>query len=930
MKYHGFPRTNPLRAALVLLTGWLLTENAFSITDPSLQVQFVRIGQNVVVSWSGANAVPYQVQASSDLTSWTNISPVLTGTGLQLSFTNSLVGQGGQFFRVNRLFPAAPGSATFDPTTGLLTVVGDALHTFINVANDGTGSGVLVVNGGAIPITGGTPTTANTVLIQILGSPGDDQLMVSPGLPPAHIFGAEGNDTLYGGSGNDMLVGGPGRDILAGRQGSDILYADGDDTVIWNPGDSSDLIQGSGTNNTLVFNCANINERIELFANGPRLRLTRDVANITIDADGIQTVNINALGGTDNIMVDSLVGTAVALVNVDLASVVGTTNGDATADTVTIVGTSGADTFNVAANGSAVEVTGLGALVHVVNAELANDRIAITGVGGDLVNVNGTDGPDTMQIVLSPLTNFARVYVSGYTIPVDVNGALTLRVNGLGGPDTITGGNAIAALNIPIILDGGDGDDMIIGTDAADTIYGGAGTNTIIGGRGNDILYPSGNDTVSWNPGDGSDTIQGSGTNNTLVFNASNVSEKIELSANGPRLRLTRDVASIVLDADGIQTVNINALGGSDNVIVDNLVGTAVALVNVDLASVVGTTNGDGAADTVTIAGTSGADTFNVAANGNAVEVTGLGALVRVINAELANDRIAITGVGGDLVNVNGTDGPDTMQIVLAPLTNYARVYVSGYTIPVDVNGALTLRVNGLGGPDTITGGNAIAALNIPIILDGGDGDDMIIGTDAADTIYGGAGTNTIIGGRGNDILYPSGNDTISWNPGDGSDVIQGSGTNNTLVFNAANINERIELSANGPRLRLTRDVASITLDADGVQTVNIRALGGIDNVIVNSLVGTAVSQVNVDLAGSGGTGDGAADTVTIYGTAAPDTFNITTNAGVVTVSGTIPQVQISHPEVANDTLVINGLDGTDVFNVGPGVISLIGLILNQ
>lgn len=232
MKTHNF------RVALLLAAGWLLAENGFGITDPGLQTQFTRSGQNVIVGWTGANTVPYQVQASSNLTSWTSISPVLTGTGLQLSFTNSLLAQSRQFFRVNRLFPAAPGSATFNPATGLLTIVCDALHTNINVANDGTG--VIVINGG-------TATTANTVLIQILGSAGDDQITIGAGLAPAHIFGAEGNDTLFGGSGNDVLVGGPGRNTLAGRQGNDILYPDGDDTLIWNPGDGSDLIQGSGT-----------------------------------------------------------------------------------------------------------------------------------------------------------------------------------------------------------------------------------------------------------------------------------------------------------------------------------------------------------------------------------------------------------------------------------------------------------------------------------------------------------------------------------------------------------------------------------------------------------------------------------------------------------------------------------------------------------
>ena len=47
--------------------------------------------------------------------------------------------------------------------------------------------------------------------------------------------------------------------------------------------------------------------------------------------------------------------------------------------------------------------------------------------------------------------------------------------------------------------------------------------------------------------------------------------------------------------------------------------------------------------------------------------VIGLGALAQVSNAELANDRIVVNGVGGDTVNVNGTAGADTMQVLPSP-----------------------------------------------------------------------------------------------------------------------------------------------------------------------------------------------------------------------------------------------------------------------
>src|SRR5690349_1661813 len=209
MKFVWFSMKHLLFFYLLLTFELHMAITAFSATDPSLQVGLTRTSQSITLNWVGANTVPYQVEATSNLITWTNASAVLTGTGAQLSFTNSLVGSPRGFFRVKRVFPAAPGSAVFNSATGLLTIVADAAHTNINVANDGTGA--IVINGGAMPITGGVPTTANTVLIQVLGSKGADQITVGNGLPPAHLFGDEGDDTLSGGSAADLLVGGPGK-----------------------------------------------------------------------------------------------------------------------------------------------------------------------------------------------------------------------------------------------------------------------------------------------------------------------------------------------------------------------------------------------------------------------------------------------------------------------------------------------------------------------------------------------------------------------------------------------------------------------------------------------------------------------------------------------------------------------------------------------
>ena len=58
-------------------------------------------------------------------------------------------------------------------------------------------------------------------------------------------------------------------------------------------------------------------------------------------------------------------------------------------------------------------------------------------------------------------------------------------------------------------------------------------------------------------------------------------------------------------------------------------------------------------------------------------------------------------------------------------------------------------------------------------------------------------------------------------------------------------------------------------MDLNGVEQVNVNALGGADTITVNDLSGTDVTSVNLDLAGTpgSGTGDGQADTVIVNGT---------------------------------------------------------------
>ena len=244
-------------------------------------------------------------------------------------------------------------------------------------------------------------------------------------------------------------------------------------------------------------------------------------------------------------------------------------------------------------------------------------------------------------------------------------------------------------------------------------------------------------------------------------------------------------------------------------------------------------------------------------------------------------------GSGNDSVEVNGGNGDEVFTVT----ANGSRVRfdrISPAPFFLDIGASENLIVNLSGGNDSFTASNGLASL-IQISVDGGAGNDSIIGGDGNDRLNGGDGDDFIAGGRGADvILGGAGDDTFAWNPGDGSDTVEGQDGTDTLVFNGANVGENFNLSANGPRLRLIRDVGSVTMDVDGTENINLNTLGGADNVTINDLSATAVHQVNLDLGATPGVagGDSQADTITVYGTANADNVQVTGSGSGYTVSG--------------------------------------------
>ena len=279
-----------------------------------------------------------------------------------------------------------------------------------------------------------------------------------------------------------------------------------------------------------------------------------------------------------------------------------------------------------------------------------------------VLTIKGTKASDKITLRLQAgQPNILQVDVGDDGTPdfsFDRSTVTKIAVNARSGNDVVRIDETNGAFTdtIPTTIDGGDGNDTIAGGKGVETLIGGNGNDSIDGNGGNDLaLLGAGDDTFIWDPGDGSDTIEGQDGTDTMLFNGANVSEQVDLSANGNRLKFFRTQGNITMDTAGVERVDFNALGGADLVTVNDLSGTDVSSVNVDLAGALGGATGDGQADRVVVNGTNGEDSINVNGDAGGVKVSGLAATVKILHSEAANDRLEINTLAGrDSVDSSG------------------------------------------------------------------------------------------------------------------------------------------------------------------------------------------------------------------------------------------------------------------------------------
>lgn len=327
-----------------------------------------------------------------------------------------------------------------------------------------------------------------------------------------------------------------------------------------------------------------------------------------------------------------------------------------------------------------------------------------------------------------------------------------------------------------VTINGGVGDDTIIGSDFADLIDGGFGDDSILAGLGDDQITG----------GDGDDTLHGSGGIDKIIERLS------ELFAILTDDSFSGDGADLLTE---IEQATISGTGASEQLDASLFSGQ------------------------LTVDGGAGNDTLIAGTGGNLL-IGGIG-----------RDAI-VGGIGNDTLQggrqndtLDGADGNDQ----LLPGTGRRNIVLGGAGLdsidfsdnpgrgrrPGRIAGTrVDLRADGTGlsrGPlaksrfaeiEGVTGSKfndrIVSALATGATINGGEGNDRIrvrdgnnfvVGGDGNDRLRGGSGSDTLLGGAGNDrLINPLGG---GWLDGsEGSDTIRG-GAGDELISGGTG-NDRI------------------------------------------------------------------------------------------------------------------------------------------
>lgn len=561
---------------------------------------------------------------------------------------------------------------------GVLTVTGSAANDALRLTVDPEGK--ILVNQGALPVTGGTPTVLNTSRIVVMGLEGDDALYFGGLGVPIHAIGGGGNDSivLNGLFGNGLVEGGAG-----------------DDTVDFTGMDVPENLPP---------------EHVTLASIGSVVRLSRDPGGVRFDITDVEAFEVHTRDGGIVTEVMDLAGTGVREVRMTPSSF------ERGVNTLMVAGTE------------------------------ADDEIWVEGVVNNFV-VHGL-----VPIIRGVSGGFDR-----------------LVIKGLGGNDRISlerfSANAVPWIAFPVTLDGGDGDDVLIGRAAPEALLGGPGNDTLIGNGDFDVIdqdYASLGISAQANSSLLQLRIAGTTMDDMIIlsrtFNG-------EILVNHGTVPITGGSSTLM----NLNTAIIEAGDGDDTVVRDAALGYVLG-------------GNFGGVEHLVIRGGLGHDEIQVSALGSLLRLyhhtrTGMGGWAEIygdviqdifVETGIADDRVAVADISATSVaylGVHYSSEEDFVYAIVDGTSASDAVAISGVGSVVALSGLRTLfefsrpgpvllqmTVNGRGGDDLIDASLVQPGL-LALKINGNEGNDTLIGSEDDDIITGGEGDDFLWGRGGNDTL---------------------------------------------------------------------------------------------------------------------------------------------------------------------------------
>ena len=614
-----------------------------------------------------------------------------------------------------------------------------------------------------------------------------------------------------------------------------------------------------------------------------------------------------------------------------------------------------------------------------------NDIIEISGTANnDTIVLDGVTTPGRVNIGVNSLNSSNDLTGFTGVIHINAEGGDdTITAGGVTQASTISGGvgndstNA-SGMTVPVTIFGELGDDSITGGSAGDYIDGGNGWNSLAGGLGDDVVNGgSGTDQFTWNAGDGFDYFTGNGGEDYVLANGGagglNGFEVLRYSTvyymqyNGdinqgfesdqvPCTNFTAgagstasakvqdmsglDVSRLVFDFSAAATaaVSVDGTSGSDNLIasINPYDPTLVEITGLTYQfRMIGTTSR--IANALTINGLGGDDTLKSTAAADAVALITLDGGDG--NDTLSADAILLGGAGNDTfivpngintidggagfntIQVDGTNGPDTISVTQGAGT--VDLTVNGVTSTNTVSNIQLINVAALAGNDTVTlsgsgtintnvyagdGNDNVNAtgLTASVSLYGGSGTDSLTGGSGNDFLDGGDGSNQMTGGLGNDELSGgSGGDLFIYNAGDGVDFMDGGGgVNNLYVYGLAAADNTISVYPNSvypTDINLDINGLAEAILAFSIQGVVLTGGTASDTFNIGDLTGRSVTYVSADFGV-----DTVADKLNVEGTANNDSIIV---AGLVDAKVTgLPWDVTAINAKMNGNLIVDGV----------------------